>query len=331
LEAQSEQDGVVTVRVLGTGGTIAAYLEAGSLRLLPISELCQQLPDGLPPIDAIDMAQLPSSQLQPTDMLGIATEVIDSLHAGFEGVVVTHGTDTLEETAYLTDLLLGDESHLGGVVFTGSMRFASDSTSDGPGNLVEAIRLAASPSARGVGALVTFAGEIHTAREVTKTNTLSLRPFASPSGPVGEINDEQILVRLTPTARWSSGKDAETRVALVKAYPGMSGHGVEALIREGASGLVIEGFGVMNVPSALLPAIEGAIAQGVPVVVASRALTAGGLDQGPVGHRLLHNLGAVGSYGLSASKAWVALMVGLARTDGSPEALREWFCTITNS
>jgi L-asparaginase len=110
----------------------------------------------------------------------------------------------------------------------------------------------------------------------------------------------------------------------------MSGAGVKALLFEDIQGLVIEGFGVMNVPETLVPAIEEAVERRVSVVVASRAQTTGGLDQGPAGHRRLHTLGAVGSYGLSANKAWVALMVGLIRTDRSPEKLREWFCTIAN-
>lgn len=319
----------MSVRVLGTGGTIAARLEDGSLRLLPVMELCQELPSGLPSWNAIDLVSVHSSALQPADMLGIAREVRSALREGVDGVVVTHGTDTLEETAFLTDLLLGDDSDLGGVVFTGAMRFASDPNPDGPGNLADAIRLAADPAARGQGVRVSFAGEIHSARWVTKSDTLNLQPFHSPSGAIGQPGHDEPGVRNTPTPRWSSGHDAVTQVALVKAYPGMSGTGIEALLGEGIRGLVVEGFGVMNIPDSLLSTIEKCIDQGVSVVVASRSLTSGGLDQGPPGHRHLHDLGAVGSYGLSASKAWAALMVGLARTDGSEEELRKWFTTIT--
>jgi L-asparaginase len=328
---RGEQDVEVSVRVLGTGGTIAAILEDGSLRLLSIGELSQELSNGLPSVDATDLERVASSALQPKEMLGIAREARKSLLEGSDGVVVTHGTDTLEETAYLTDLLLGEDSHLGGVVFTGAMRFASDPSSDGPGNLADAIRLAACSAARGLGVLVSFAGEIHEARWVTKANTSSLRPFTSLFGAIGHVGQEETEIRIAPTPRWPSGQDAETRVALVKAYPGMSGAGVAALVSEGVRGLVIEGFGAMNLPESLHPAIESAIKQGVAVVVGSRSLTSGGLDQGPSGHRLLHDLGATGSYGLSPSKAWVALMVGLARTNGSAEELRHWFSTITRS
>jgi L-asparaginase len=262
-------------------------------------------------------------------MLGIAREVLSSLRAGFEGIVVTHGTDTLEETAFLADLLVGDDSDLGGVVFTGAMRYASHTSADGPGNLADAIRLAASPAARGLGVLVAFGGEIHAARSVTKATTSGPQPFVSPTGAIGRIGEHEIDLEVEPARRWPSGHDAETRVALVKAYPGMSGSGLEALLVEGVRGVVIEGFGVLNVPETLLPAIARAIDDGVAVVVASRALTSGGLDQGPQGHRVLQDLGAVGSYGLSPGKAWVALMVGLARTDGSASELRAWIESIT--
>ena len=319
----------MTVRVLGTGGTIAASLRGDVIQLLPVAGLCQALPSGLPSTEALDLERVPSSALRPSDMLGIAREVLGSLRAGFEGVVVTHGTDTLEETAFFTDLLVGDDSDLGGVVFTGAMRFASHTRADGPGNLADAVRLAASPAARGLGVLVAFGGEIHAARWVTKATTSGLQPFVSPTGAIGRIGEHEIDLEVEPTPRWPSGTDAETRVALVKAYPGMSRSGLEALLVEGVRGVVIEGFGVLNVPETLLPTIARAIDDGVAVVVASRALTSGGLDQGPRGHRVLHDLGAVGSYGLSPGKAWVALMVGLARTDGSASELRAWIECIT--
>ena len=320
----------MSVRVLGAGGTIAATLEEGALRLLPVAELCEALPPGLPLWNAIDLESVPSSALRPENMLEIARQVCLALREGAEGVVVTHGTDTMEETAFLTDLLLGDDSTLGGAVFTGAMRWASDPTSDGPGNLADAIRLAADPVARGQGVLVTFAGEIHAARWVTKSETWSLQPYRSLFGAVGHSsNGGEPVIRTTPAPRWSSGDAADTQVALVKAYPGMSGTGIEALVTEGIRGVVIEGFGVMNVPDSLMITIEKCIDLRVAVVVASRSVTTGGLDQGPPGHRLLHQLGAIGSYGLSANKAWVALMVGLARTDGSVEELRRWLVSVT--
>jgi L-asparaginase len=141
----------VTVRVLGTGGTIAASIEGDAIRYLAVADLCGALPSVLPSMEAVDLERVASSALQASDMLAIAHEVRRSLRAGIEGVVVTQGTDTLEETAFLTDLLVGDDSDLGGVVFTGAMRFASHISPDGPGNLSDAVRLAACPAARGLG------------------------------------------------------------------------------------------------------------------------------------------------------------------------------------
>ncbi len=259
----------MTVRVLGTGGTIAASLKGDAIQFLSVADLCEAMPSGLPSTEAFDLVRLPSSALQPSDMLKIAREVRSSLRAGVEGVVVTHGTDTLEETAFLTALLVGDDSDLGGVVFTGAMRFASDMNADGPGNLADAIKLAASHVARGLGVLVAFGGEIHAARWVTKATTSGLQPFVSPTGAIGRIGEHKIDLGLEAAPRWPSGYEAETRVALVKAYLGMSGAGLEALILEGIRGVVIEGFGVLNVPESLVPAIAQAIEGGVAVVVAS--------------------------------------------------------------
>jgi L-asparaginase len=322
----------MTVRVLGTGGTIAASLTDGTLKILAIADLCNGLPKDLPAFEAFDIRQLPSSALQPADMLDVAREVCRCLQMGSEGVVVAHGTDTLELTAFLTDLLLGDDSQLGAVVFTGAMRYASESDTDGPQNLADAIRLAGSPAARGVGVLVSFAGEIRTARWTTKTDTTSLRPFASPPGEVvGHVEDTEVTLSLSPLHRWPRSDRIEHRVALVKVFPGMERTAVDALVDDRVRGIVIEGFGVMNVPNSIIGAIGEAVERGVSVVLASRSLTVGGLDQGPVGHRHLHDLGAVGSYGLSADKAWVALMVGLERTDGTPDGIRSWLKTITES
>jgi L-asparaginase len=157
-----------------------------------------------------------------------------------------------------------------------------------------------------------------------------IRRVHSLSGAIGHYTKGKPVLRTTPGPRCSSGDAADTQVALVKAYPGMSGAGIEAIVAEGSRGLVIEGFGVMNVPDSIIATIEKCIDQGVAVVVASRSVTTGGLDQGPPRHRLLHELGAIGSYGLAANKAWVALMVGLASTDGSAEELRRWFLSIGN-
>jgi len=288
----------VAVQVLGTGGTIAAVLSDDRLRMLPVAELCAGLADDHPAIEVRDLASVSSSTLRPEDLARIAKEVVAALRAGATGVVVTHGTDTLELSAFLTDLVLGADAQLGGVVFTGAMRFASHDDPDGPRNLRDAIRLAADPVARGWGALVCFGGEVHRASEVAKWDTWSLSPFRIDHG--------------------------QPSVGLVKAFPGMT-ESVFEVFTDGMAAVVVEGFGVLNVPTNVIVAIDGAVRRGVAVVVTSRARTTGGLDQGPLRHRDLHAAGAIGSYGLPADKAWVALMAGMGRTDGTIEALRDWF------
>ena len=292
---------------------------------MPISDLCARLPGDLPNFEARDIECAPSAQLAPADMVRIATEVIGALDDGASGVVVTHGTDTMELTAFLTDILLGDGVDLSAVVFTGAMRFASHEDPDGPQNLEDAVRLAANPTARGWGALVCFGGEVHRAARATKAETAGLQPFRSRGGA---LVDSSVLELPPPFARpWAMDTRIDTSVALVKTFPGMSARALERLI-EGQAGVVLEGFGVMNLAANLAPVVKDAIDNGIAVVVASRARTSGGLEQGPEGHRTLHDLGAVGSYGLNADKAWIALMAGLARTDGGTDALRRWLRTI---
>jgi L-asparaginase len=317
----------VTLCVLGTGGTISAVLSDQHLRLLSVRDLCEELPADLPRFEARDIESAPSAGLAPSDMVTIATEAINALREGAGGVVVTHGTDTMELTSLLTDLLLGDGADLGAVVFTGAMRFASHQDPDGPQNLEDAIRLGANPTARGWGALVCFGGEVHRAAQVTKVETAGLQPFRSRRGVLGLVETSPLELPLPPSRPWDMDTRVETSVGLVRTYPGMSARALELVI-EGQAGVVLEGFGVMNIPPNLVPVVKDAIGGGIAVVVASRAHTSGGLDQGPESRRTLHDLGAVGSYGLSADKAWIALMAGLARTDRHSDALRAWFSTI---
>ena len=312
----------MAVQVLGTGGTIAAVLSDDRLRMLPVAELCAGLADDHPAIEVRDLASVSSSTLRPEDLARIAKEVVAALRAGATGVVVTHGTDTLELSAFLTDLVLGADAQLGGVVFTGAMRFASHDDPDGPRNLRDAIRLAADPVARGWGALVCFGGEVHRASEVAKWDTWSLSPFRSDHGPLRR--GPPFLLPAPPPRTWEADERIEPSVGLVKAFPGMT-ESVFEVLTDGMAAVVVEGFGVLNVPTNVIVAIDGAVRRGVAVVVTSRARTTGGLDQGPLRHRDLHAAGAIGSYGLPADKAWVALMAGMGRTDGTIEALRDWF------
>jgi L-asparaginase len=154
-------------------------------------------------VEVDDVMSAPSWDLEPPAMLGIARRVRDAvLDQGFDGVVVTHGTDTLEETAYLTDLLAGHAADRAGIVVTGAMRRLSDLSTDGPGNLASSIAAAADPALCGMGVVACLNDELHAARWVTKVDATSVAAFSSAPYPVlGRVVDGH---RSGHRRRWAS-------------------------------------------------------------------------------------------------------------------------------
>lgn len=187
-----------------------------------------------------------------------------------DGVVVTHGTDTIEESAYLATRSIATSKPM---VFTGAMRHASELSWDGPANIADAARVAASPDARGYGALVVLNGRIFSALDVTKVHTHMLDAFESPAlGPVGVVDDGLVVFRrvLRPQTRVLTPPQLVSPVDIVLAYAGADGRHVDTT-RETARGLVVAALGRGNVPPAMAAAIGRCVDAGVPVVVASRA------------------------------------------------------------
>jgi L-asparaginase len=229
-----------------------------------------------------------------------------------DGVVVTHGTDTIEESAYLATRSIDT---LKPIVFTGAMRNASELSWDGPGNLSDAARVAASPDARGYGALVVLNGRIFSALDVTKVHTHMLDAFESPGlGPVGVVDDGLVVFRrmLPAPGRYLAPPALATPIDIVVAYSGADGRHVDAS-RQTARGLVIAALGRGNVPPLMAASIGRCVESGVPVVVASRA------PRGRVGHtygyegggRQLANLGAIFTGSRRPQQARIDLMLGL--------------------
>src|SRR6185437_11352937 len=155
---------------------------------------------GAPPLELDDYAHVPSFDMHGELALGLARRVGEqAVRPDVTGIVVTHGTDTMEESVYLTDLMLAAETP---VVFTGAQRGADQPDTDGPRNFRDAVRAAAAPATRGRGALIAFAGELHAAREVRKVHTSAVRGFGSPGyGPVGHVDGEQVVYRRRPESR----------------------------------------------------------------------------------------------------------------------------------
>lgn len=299
----------------------------------PVVASGAELLAGLPPgelaaeVDVQDVPAEPSWDTSTATMLALAHRVraaiVDDRYAG---VVVTHGTDTIEDTAYLADLLAGPAAARGGIVFTGAMRRLDELSTDGPRNLASSIAAAADPGLRGMGTVVCLNDELHAARWVAQVDATGVAAFSSaPFAPVGRVMAGRVETVGAPPPRPPAARgEPASDVALIRAYPGMDSVLLTAAVDAGAAGLVVEGTGPGNVPVGLLAAISDLTEWQIPVVIASRSRTRDvALADLPVGSGLAAAVGAIGARGLAANKARVALMVALGA--GNAAGAREWF------
>ncbi|HSP35864.1 MAG TPA: asparaginase [Thermoanaerobaculia bacterium] len=310
---------MATVQIITTGGTIASRIDpstGGAVPAVGAGELVALSPAIRSYASAVrvtDFGMLQSWNIGPEVMRQIAVTASNALRDdAVAGVVVTHGTDTMEETAFALDLLVESPK---AVVFTGAMRNASDPGFDGPRNLAAAVRVAVDPSSRGRGTLVAMNDEIHAARFVTKTHTTSFSTFASPeTGPIGIIDDRGVWYRSTvePRPHIVCSK-AEDDVHLVKSAAGADALILNALFRARVAGVVLEGSGAGNVPNVWQEPIAALIAASIPVVLVSRCMNGRIVPVygGPGGGRTLHDLGVIDGGWLSGPKARVALSFAL--------------------
>lgn len=258
-----------------TGGTISMK-NAGKLGVVPSSELAdflQQFPqlDSVANVEVMDYLNVPSPYMTPQMMFDLA-KLIDTKILDFDGVVVTHGTDTLEESAFLADLVLTTRKP---VVFTAAMRSGGDLGLDGPRNIVGGVRVASNTESFDKGVLVVMNDEIHTARDVVKFDTGKLGAFTSPGlGPLGIVDPDMVIYHRESLYRenvWTEALD--TRVDLIKAVSGMDGRYIDCSIASGCRAIVIEAFGRGNLPKDLLPYVQKALDKNILVVIASRTHT----------------------------------------------------------
>lgn len=320
------------VVVITTGGTIAMSFDAtkgGSVPAINGKDLIKAVPGiaDVCQLEVIDFANIPSFHITPEFMLSLATETEKVLaRRDVAGVVISHGTDTLEESAYFIDLWLAPEKP---VCLTAAMRNSTDVGPDGPYNLLCAVRSAASPKLRGYGAVVVMNSEIHAARTVTKTHKDNVHTFASPSwGPVGYVDADRIIMRCAPACFNKSmrQRSVSKNVPIIKVYTGMDTVLFDALLATDMDGLVIEGYGRGNVPASIVPGIKRVLQRGIPVIAASRVQAGRTLGVYAVegGAEHLRTLGVILSGDLSSQKARLKLILALGLSN-DPAELTAYF------
>ncbi|MDE0664753.1 MAG: asparaginase [Acidimicrobiaceae bacterium] len=309
------------VALLATGGTIACIAGPDG-RMVPgltPEELVASVP-ALKEVASIrteTLRNVSGFDMGPERMVEVARRARELLLAGaVGGVVVTHGTDTTEETMYMCEMLAGEVTGRGPIVFACAMRASTESGADGPRNLLNAVRIASSLAARGRGVLLTVNDRIHCASWVSKLNTLHVETFQSVrGGPVGSMQGgEPVFVLDSPSS--PRGRGIRGDVPLVKAYTGMQTDVFDWHLDRGVDGLVVEGTGAGNVPSPAAPGIARLVDAGLPVIVTSRCPY--GLPESPYGGAgggaSLDDLGVLRAGHLNGPKARLALMVGLHET-----------------
>ena len=305
------------VVLIGTGGTIASRYDAAQGRAVASAgaeDLVAMLPGAasVAELEVDDFATVHSFGMTLEFAYGLATRINATLaRPDVAGVVVTQGTDTMEETCYLADLLLeGDKP----AVFTGAQRKADEPDADGPRNILGAIRVAA--AVRGVGAVLCFNDRIHAGRDVTKVHASAVDTFQTfEHGALGEIDGDAVVVHRRPNLRRTFAIDQlEERVDLVRLSLGTNSRLIDAAIDGGARGLVVEAFGRGNGPPWLTATLGRAIAAGVAVVVTSRCPAGRVLPVygGGGGGRDLEDAGVVFAGDLKGAKARILLMVLLS-------------------
>lgn len=319
------------VAVISTGGTIASKYDpvaksmtaavdaAGLVEALPRRDLgCEVVVESL-------MRTL-SFNLRFANVLDLAARLRTLLADDeYAGAVVTQGTDTLEESSYLLDLLVDTDKP---VILTGAQLAADHPQSDGPRNLADAITAAASGEMIGCGVLVCFNGQLHAARDVTKLHTSAVETFTSLYfGHLGIVDDDRVVRYRTPRIRAHYPvQTMDRRVPLVKVVMDIDTVLLESAVDAGVDGIVLEAFGRGNVVETLMPGIGRAIDNGIPVVLTSRCILGrvkpiygtGG------GGRQLEELGVIFASDLQGPKARI-LLLALLSAGISGEALRDEF------
>jgi L-asparaginase len=336
LLAASPSWALPRIKVLATGGTIAgaqatqadAGYKSGSFSVDDLIKAVPQLKN-IAELSGEQVANIGSQTMNHEVWLKLARRVNDVLQSEeVDGVVITHGTDTMEETAYFLSLVVKSDKP---VVLVGSMRPATAISADGPINLYNGVALAGSPEARGRGPLVVLNDTIHYAREAQKMHTTHMNTFDSPNrGIAGVMNTGKAFFYSDNTCRHTTNSEFSVEgltvenlpvVVIVYSYVNLGGLMIDAMVEKGVKGIVLAGVGDGNTTDAALAALEKAAKKGVAVVRCSRT------GSGVVDRNVEVNddkLGLIAGMELSAQKARILLMLGLTKTSDVKQ-LQEYF------
>lgn len=310
------------VAIIFTGGTISMKVDprlAAAIPALSNEEILSMVTniDKIAKIEAINFGSYPGPHMTPKKLMELSSIVKKLvLRNDITGIVVTHGTDSLEETAFLLDLLIDSPKP---VVMVAAMRNSSELGYDGPSNLSSAICTAVSQSARNRGVLIVMNNEVNSASEATKSHTLSLDTFKSLEfGPLGIVDNDEVIFYRDITKHHHIETDCiEENVPLIKTAVGMDSSFIDFSIEKGAKGIVIEAMGRGNIPPDMVPGVERALAKGIIVIIVSRCPMGRVLDSYgyPGGGKMLRNAGVIFGGHLNGQKARIKLMLALSVTN----------------
>lgn len=320
--------------LIGTGGTIAGAARTASVSTdyQPASLSLSAVVDTVPElrqrydIEVTQPLQLASYDLRPDHWLDLHAAVMQAVrNPDVAGIVVTHGTDTLEETATFLHLSVDTDKP---IVVVGAMRPATAYSADGPANLLDACSVAACPTARQRGTLVVMNGRIHSALWVGKRHVSSVEAFDSPlAGAVGEVADQSVqwfrAAGRPPTVAWQS-PSAWPRVDIAVAYAGVDDTALRAFVAAGARGVVHAGLGNANTPAAYRAYLQSLPAQGVMVARCARFIT-GSVTRTSLYNDAAHGILTAGP--LPPHKVRIVMLLGLAHGMDGP-ALQAWIDAI---
>jgi L-asparaginase len=326
------------VKILATGGTIAgaqtAKTEAGyKSGAFSVDDLIKAVPNlgDLADLSGEQVANIGSQTMNHEVWLKLAARVNEVLKSdNTDGVVITHGTDTMEETGYFLSLVVKSDKP---IVLVGSMRPATATSAEGPANLYNAVALAANSAARGLGPLIVINDEVHFAREAEKVNTTQMNAFTSPNrGRAGVMNVGKFFPFSKPTTRHTTqsefttaGKNVQDlpRVDIIYSYANFGPDIVDFLVKQGCKGIVLAGVGDGNSTDAVIAALSKAAKQGIAVVRSSR------VGSGVVDRNVEvkdDDLGFIAAMELNPQKARILTMLALMNTTDSKK-LQQYFVT----